>query len=83
MGITSTEAADIARRHGLTLQDAAGLASLADNAEEAEQIAARFSSPESEMRQFVNGLFEKPPETSLEKLMKKRAERDNAEGTPS
>jgi len=44
--ITPTEAADIARKHGLTLSDAAGLAALANTLDEAETIAARFATPE-------------------------------------
>lgn len=46
MPITPTEAADIARKHGLTLSDAAGLAALANTLDEAETIAARFATPE-------------------------------------
>lgn len=83
MGITATEAAEIARRHGLSLQDAAGLASLANSTEEAEQLAARFSTPESEMNRFVKGLFAKAGEheTLLERRLRERAEADTAEAS--
>ena len=48
MALTPEEAADIARKHGLSMLDAAGLLSLADNAQHADQIAARFASTEPE-----------------------------------
>lgn len=48
MALTAAEAADIARKHGLTLQDAAGLLALADTADEADTIAARFATPEAD-----------------------------------
>lgn len=50
--LTATEAAEIAARHGLGLQDAAGLLSLADNATDAERIAARFAAvPRAQSRE--------------------------------
>jgi hypothetical protein len=38
-------AAAVARRHGLTLGDAAALARLADTEDEADQLAAQFAAP--------------------------------------
>ena len=58
MGITATEAAEIARRHGLTLQDAAGLAALADSTEEAEKLASDFGSTDAQFRATVRKLFD-------------------------
>jgi hypothetical protein len=40
--ITSKQAAEVARRHGLTLSDAAALARLADSPEEADELGALF-----------------------------------------
>jgi hypothetical protein len=54
--ISPDEAADIAARHGLSLQDAAGLLSLADDAADAERIAARFAAADPE-RAVVQALF--------------------------
>ena len=42
--ITSEQAAEVAQRHGLTLADAASLRALADDPDQADRIAARFSS---------------------------------------
>lgn len=47
MPLTPTEAADVARRHGLSLQDAAGLMTLAQDAVDAETIAKRFAEPDT------------------------------------
>jgi hypothetical protein len=41
--ITSREAAEVARAHGLTLNDAAALSRLADSTEEAGELAALFA----------------------------------------
>lgn len=45
MTISPTEAADVAKRYGLGLQDAAGLLSLAKDVDDANAIAARFAAP--------------------------------------
>lgn len=45
MPISPSEAATIAHKHGLSLQDAAGLLSLADSTDEADRIAATFAAP--------------------------------------
>jgi hypothetical protein len=56
--ITPEEAADIARRHGLTLNDAAGLLNLADDTEDADRIAKRFAETEDDpWRAVVADLF--------------------------
>jgi hypothetical protein len=62
MPLTPTEAADVARRHGLSLQDAAGLLSMAVDADEADTIAARFAAPEVEEagRRWAAELFGRP-----------------------
>lgn len=73
MPLTATEAATIAKRHGLSLTDAAGLLSLADNADEADAIAKRFAEPDTQeaSRQLVRDLFgtserdETPPPPKL------------------
>lgn len=41
--LTADQAAEVARRHGLTLSDAAAIHALADNEADADRIAARFS----------------------------------------
>ncbi len=41
--ITSKEAATVARKHKLSLTDAAALSRLADSPEEAEELAALFT----------------------------------------
>jgi len=41
--LTADQAAEIAQRHGLTLNDAASLRALADNEADADRIAARFA----------------------------------------
>jgi hypothetical protein len=43
MGITATDAVEIARRHGLSLVDASALHRLADNRAEAEEIAREYA----------------------------------------
>jgi hypothetical protein len=43
MPLDSKTAAEVARRHGLTLGDAAALQRLADTADEADDLAAQFS----------------------------------------
>lgn len=45
--LTADQAAEVARRHGLTLSDAQALMLLADDEAHAETLAARFA-PESE-----------------------------------
>lgn len=57
MALTPQEAATIASRHGLSLQDAAGLLTLADTPEEAERIAADFADEDAQSRAFVRNLF--------------------------
>lgn len=59
MPITPAEAADVAKRHGLSLQDAAGLLSLADDLADAEAIASRFAGPDvaEATRQWTRALF--------------------------
>lgn len=60
MPLTPSQAADIAKRHGLTLTDAAGLLGLADTAAEADTIAARFATgttSESVGAEYVRQLF--------------------------
>ena len=59
MAITPQQAADVARQHGLTLQDAAGLVSLATDVQDANEIAARFASAESAFRDDVRTMFDK------------------------
>jgi hypothetical protein len=46
MPILPTEAADIAKAHGLTLSDARALAVMADTIEHAEELAAKFTPEE-------------------------------------
>lgn len=69
MSIDASTAAEIARKNGLTLHDAAALQSLASTEQEADRIAARFRSPETEMRQFVQNLFDgrEPPSTDRDR----------------
>lgn len=61
MPITPEQAVDAARRHGLSLTDAAGLLGLADTPTEADAIAARFATGSSdatdELRAFTRDLF--------------------------
>ncbi len=57
MTLTAQRAAEIAREHGLSQQDAAGLLGLATSEEEAEKIAADFASSESAFRATVRNLF--------------------------
>jgi len=59
MTLTAQRAAEIAREHGLSLQDAAGLLGLATSEEEAEKIAADFASSEGAFRATVRNLFAK------------------------
>ncbi len=59
--LTTDQAAAIARRNGLSLNDAAGLLTLADNEVDAERIAQKFRSEDGEFRSFVQGLFSGPP----------------------
>lgn len=60
--ISNTDATDIARRHGLSLSDAAALARLADSRDEAEQIAERFKAapadPEPLSREAADNIAE-------------------------
>jgi hypothetical protein len=55
--ITSTEAAAVAKKHGLTLSDAAALARLADSPEEANELGAMFT-PEDK-RQWTRADWDK------------------------
>lgn len=64
MPITPTEAAEVARRHGLSLHDAAGLVSLAADVDDANAIAARFAAAEGSenaevAREYTRQLFGK------------------------
>jgi hypothetical protein len=43
--ITAREATEVARRHGLSLQDAAAIARLADDVAEGDAIAEQFATP--------------------------------------
>lgn len=43
MPLTADEAVEIVKRHGLELRDATALRSLADNPDEADKLAAKFS----------------------------------------
>jgi hypothetical protein len=45
MPISNQEAAEVARRHGLSLQDAVALARLSDNVKEGDQLAEMFTTP--------------------------------------
>ncbi len=58
--LSPAEAAAVARRHNLSLMDAAGLLTLADDVEEAESIAGSFAEPSSEAaaRAFAARLFD-------------------------
>lgn len=59
MPITPAQAAEVARRHGLSLLDASGLLNLADTAEEADAIAATFAQPDNDnaARAYARELF--------------------------
>lgn len=59
MPITPDEAADIAARHGLSLQDAAGLLSLATDADDADRIASRFATVDP-LLDVTRALFGRP-----------------------
>jgi len=61
MPLTPDQAANVARRHGLSLMDAAGLLSLADTETEADRIAASFAGTDAEAatREFAAALFGK------------------------
>ena len=66
--LTADEAADIAARHGLSLQDAAGLLNLADDADDAERIADRFAAAGDPLRTVARDLFsrrERPVRVNL------------------
>lgn len=65
MILTAQRAAEIAREHGLSLQDAAGLLGLAISEEEAEKIAADFTSSESAFRASVRDLFSKKDDNGI------------------
>jgi hypothetical protein len=45
MSIDKEVAIDVAKRHGLSLGDAAGIARLADTPEEADRIARHYAAP--------------------------------------
>lgn len=55
--LTAAEASDIARRHGLTIADAASLRALADDKAEAESIAKKFS--QSDEERYAAQLFDR------------------------
>jgi hypothetical protein len=62
MALTADQAATVARRHGLSLADAASLRALADDEETADRIAARFApttkdDPGDAVRTFARDLF--------------------------
>jgi hypothetical protein len=57
MALTPDEAADIARRHGLTVADAASLRALADDTDQADRIAAKFARDADPAKAFVHALF--------------------------
>jgi hypothetical protein len=59
MPLSPDQAATIARRHNLTLQDAAGLLSLADDVDQADRIAARFAGTDDDTvgREWARALF--------------------------
>lgn len=57
--LTPTEAADIARRAGLTLADAVALRMLADDTEEATELAGRFATSGNDGA-FAAALFGHP-----------------------
>lgn len=61
MALTADQAAEVARRHGLTLNDAAALMTLADDETSADRLAASFTTPaepaRAATRQFVKDLF--------------------------
>ena len=63
MPIDRDTAAEVARRHGLSLMDAAGLVNLADDADDADQLARRFAAAASpqdeELRAYAAELFGK------------------------
>ncbi len=65
MPITADQAATIARRHGLSLMDAAGLLTLADSADQADEIAAKFAGTDDDTvgREWARALFgrDEPP----------------------
>jgi hypothetical protein len=66
--LTADQAADIAARHGLSLQDAAGLLNLADDADDAEHIASRFAAAGDPLRTVARDLFarrERPVRVNL------------------
>lgn len=54
MSIDSKEAAQIAKKHGLSLTDAAALARLAETPEEAEELAALFTGKQEERQREVS-----------------------------
>ncbi len=61
MPLTAAQAATIAHRHGLSLQDAAALRALADDETSADKIARQFApgndAPDPDMIGFTRGLF--------------------------
>jgi len=54
--ITSKEAAQIAKRHGLTLSDANALSRLADSTEEADELAVMFADPAEDGREAAKDI---------------------------
>ena len=69
--LTPDAAADIARKHGLSLLDAAGLLSLADDEADADRIAAKFATTnepdtDAEVREYAAALFGRKAETPTE-----------------
>ena len=53
--LTNDEAATIARQHGLTVHDAVSLRMLADDKDQANEIAAKFATTDDQ--KFVRALF--------------------------
>lgn len=55
--ITTKEAAEVAKKHGLSLTDAAALVRLAESKEEADEVAALFEAEhEDECRRLAAGI---------------------------
>lgn len=54
--ITSKEAAEVARKHGLSLTDASALSRLADSTEEADELAAMFADKGDDPRKLAESV---------------------------
>lgn len=79
MSLTPDQAAAVARRHKLSLMDAAGLLSLADSPEEADRIAGRFAGTDDSMRELAARLFGRD-KTTTEPTTEGPATRPSREG---